>query len=265
MAAIFLNSLRLNWRSALFTGLGLAVIAALFSGLFDHFAGQLDTFTSFIEAMPEGMGAIIGDLAAATTPEGWLALELFPIFVPFALVILAVTLGAGLIGREEDSGTLELILASKRSRLNIARQKFLALAVLTALPAVLLFAAIWIGTLMFEFSPNLWHVAAACLGGWALGLAHGGISFAVQAVTGKRGLAIAIGTGMFAVSYTLSIVCKLIDDWKDYDIYSTMYYYNIPGALHDGADWSRLAVLGAIAVICLMVAILGFDRRDTGK
>ena len=30
MAAIFLNSLRLNWRSALFTGLGLAVVATLF-------------------------------------------------------------------------------------------------------------------------------------------------------------------------------------------------------------------------------------------
>ena len=44
MAAIFLNSLRLNWRSALFTGLGLAVVATLFSGLFEHFKGQLGTF-----------------------------------------------------------------------------------------------------------------------------------------------------------------------------------------------------------------------------
>lgn len=152
MAAIFLNSLRLNWRSALFTGLGLAVVAALFSGLFEHFKGQLGTF---VGSMPEGMSAIIGDVAAATTPEGWLGLELFPLFVPFTLAILAVTLGAGLIGKKEDSGTLEMVLAGKRSRLNIAWQKFLALAVLTALPAGLVFAAIWFGTLIFEFSPNL--------------------------------------------------------------------------------------------------------------
>lgn len=220
-----MNSLRLNWRSALFTGLGLAVVATLFSGLFEHFKGQLDTF---VGSTPEGMGAVIGDVAAATTPEGWLGLELFPLLVPITLAALAVTLGAGLIGKEEDSGTLEMILAGKRSRLNIAWQKFLALAVLTALPTCLVFVAVWFGTLIFEFLPNLWHVAAACLSGWVLGLAHGGISFAVQAVTGKRGLAIAIGAGIFAASYVLSIICKLIDDWKDYDVYSTMYYYNIP-------------------------------------
>ena len=65
--------------------------------------------------------------------------------MPFTLAILAVTLGAGLIGKKEDSGTLEMVLAGKRSRLNIAWQKFLALAVLTALPAGLVFAAIWFG------------------------------------------------------------------------------------------------------------------------
>lgn len=262
MAAIFLNSLRLNWRSALFTGLGLAVVATLFSGLFEHFKGQLGTF---VGSMPEGMSAIIGDVAAATTPEGWLGLELFPLLAPITLATLAVTLGAGLIGKEEDSGTLEMILAGKRNRLNIAWQKFLALAALTTLPAGLVFAAIWFGTLIFDFSPNLWHVAAACFSGWALGLAHGGISFAVQAATGKRGLAIAIGACLFAASYVLSVICKLIDDWKDYDVYSTMHYYNIPGTLQDGIDWARLAVLVAFVLICLMAAMLGFSRRDTGK
>lgn len=260
MGWFFCQSVRRNYRIALFVGAGLALISLVFAATFQDFKDQLG---QFINMVPAGMSAVIGDMALGNTPEGWLALELFPLFVPLSLAIVGIVLGAGLIGREEDSGTLELLLASGRSRLQIGGEKWLALAVLLAIPPAVLWLAVSLESLIFDFHPALSSVLAACVSAWLLGLAYGGISFAAQAVTGRRGLALGAGALFFGATYALTVVSKLIDSWRDFDVWSPFYYYNIPETLISGIDWAKLFVLIIVAIIGLVVALVGFRRRDT--
>ncbi len=259
--AITSRSIKAHLKSALFVGLGFSVIGLMFAGLFDSMKHQIETFSSI---MPDGIEAIVGDLMTAGTPEGWLSVELFAIFVPLGLSILGIIYGASLIGREEDSGTLELILASPTTRNRVVIEKFLALAKLLAIPPLMLFVAIYVGSLIFPFKPDMLHVLAACASGWMLGLAFGSITFAVQAVTGKRGIASGVGAGLFTAAWLLSIISRILDDWNDYEVYSLFYYYNNPGILVDGMDWARLAVLAVIAIVGFAIATIGFNKRDTG-
>ena len=113
------QTVRQNYKLPLFLGIGVSVVAVLFSALFNKFSDQLSPFVSM---MPAGMKAVVGDLAIGTTPEGWLSIELFPLVAMVGVVITAIILGAGVIGREEDSGTLELLLASRRTRVMIVLQ-----------------------------------------------------------------------------------------------------------------------------------------------
>lgn len=255
------QTIRRNYKLPLFLGVGLSLIAVLFAALFHDYQDQLGTFANMI---PEAMRAIIGDIMLGSKPEGWLALELFPLFTMVGMSVIGVVLGAGVIGREEDSGTLELLLASRRSRVTIILQKYLALAKLLAIPPLLLFVTIALSGPLFNFHPDLTHVLAACVSAWLLGVGFGSMAFAVQAVTGRRGLAIGIGSGIFLAMYALTIASKLISSWKDYDVWSLIHYYNIPGNLMDGPDAVKLFVLMFVNLVMLGVSVIGFYRRDTG-
>ena len=251
------QTVRQNYKLPLFLGIGISVVAVLFSALFNKFSDQLSPFVSMMQAG-------VGDLAIGTTPEGWLSIELFPLVAMVGVVITAIILGAGVIGREEDSGTLELLLASRRTRVMIVLQKYAAMAGLLVIPPVLLCMTIaFIGPL-FDFHPNLTHVAGACVSLWFLGLSFGSLTFVTQAVTGRRGLAVGAGSLIFLAMYALSITAKLIESWKDYDVWSLIHYYNIPGTLMDGLDLGKLVVLVCVSLAALGVAALGFYRRDTG-
>ena len=250
------QTVRQNYKLPLFLGIGISVVAVLFSALFNKFSDQLSPFVSM---MPAGMKAVIG-----TTPEGWLSIELFPLVARVGVAITAIILGAGVIGREEDAGTLELLLASRRTRVTIVLQKYVAVAGLLVIPPVMLLATIALIGPLFDFHPNLTHVAGACVSLWFLGLSFGSITFVTQAVTGRCGLAVGAGSLIFLAMYALSITAKLIESWKDYDVWSLIHYYNIPGTLMDGLDLGKLVVLIFVSLAALGVAVIGFYQRDTG-
>lgn len=261
MFSIYLQSVKNHYRSAIYVGLGLSLMSMMFAMLFDEMKDQLAQFTDVI---PGGFEALIGDLAVATKPEGWLSVELFALFVPISMAILGIVYGSGLIGREEESGTLELLLASPQTRTQIVLQKLLALTDLLAIPMLVLFSAITLWGVVFDFRPDLLQVFAACASAWLLGLAYGSVAFAVQSVTGRRGLAVGIGTAVFAATYMLTILSKLLESWKDYGVYSPFYYYNNPEVLLNGIEWEKALVLVVIFAVLSVAAIVGFQRRDTG-
>ena len=261
MLPIYTQTVRRHYKAPLFLGVGLGAIGLLFTALFDQFKDQIG---DFIGMMPRGMEAVVGDMAIATTPEGWLAVELFPLFVLIGMAIVGIVVGANVLGREEDERTLEIVLASHRTRRSVVLEKWLALADMLAIPMLALWLAIALGKVLFVFDVNLWHVLAACVSGWFLGLSFGSLSFAFQALLGRRNVALGLGAGLFVMSYALTIISKLLDNWQPYEVLSPIYYYNIPHTLTDGLDLGKCAVLMGLVLVGLMVALVGFTRRDVG-
>ena len=88
-------------------GFGLAVLAIVIGSLFDMVAST-DLMDAYAEALPEF--AQFFDLGSMNTPIGWLEVEYFS-FVPVIIGLFATGVGAGLLARDEERGTLDLILA----------------------------------------------------------------------------------------------------------------------------------------------------------
>ncbi|MDB1144958.1 MAG: ABC transporter permease subunit [Alcaligenaceae bacterium] len=255
------QSIKTHIKSACFVGIGLACMGLMFAGFFESMSGQIGEFANM---MPKGMEAILGDMLVASTPNGWLSVELFALFLPISLSVLGIIYAKVLIGNEEQSGTIELILASSVTRTSLLIQKFIALMLLLLIPALLLFLSIVLGTITFPFKPQLVNVFSACISGWVLGLGFASLTFAAQAITGKNNLSVAIGSGFMGISWALLIISKLVKSMKDYEVFSTFYYFDNPNVLLNGLDTHKIAVLITIVILGFIMALVGFQKRDVG-
>ena len=257
--SITYQSIRTNSKGAFFTGFGLLLMAFLFAALHDQLKADL---SSLLDVIPSGMEAFIGDLSVATTPEGWLSIELFALFVPLAFAILGLALGSKMIGKEEDSGTLELLLSRPISRHHIVAEKALALGIILALPAALLWLGVFIGSLLFPFDVNLMYVAQATISAWVFGLGFGMMTFAAQATSGNRGIAVALGAGFLGLTWALNIIAELVSSLGNLKYASPLHYFNNPQTLISGLDMLYVVVLIAIALLGYVLAHIGFANRD---
>jgi len=261
MGAIFIKSIWDRKISTFVVGSSLLAFAFLFVALFETIAGEL---TGYLDSFPAEFSAIIGDLSNATTPAGWLSIELYSLFVPFAVCIIAIIAGANAIGKEEDSGTLELLLASPISRAKLFTQKSLAILTQVAVIGLMTWLGVYIGSLLFEFDVNLANVLWASISAVALGALFGSIALATQAVTGKRAMALGVASGVLAIGYALNILSSLVESLEWVKFLSPFYYFNVEDTLSSGVDFTKLAVLVVLTIALYIIAHIWFAKRDTG-
>ena len=115
--SILITYLGSRCKTILIWSLAMTTLAIMFTALYDSFAGEIENMAEIAPAEMEAM--LGGNLEFASTPAGWLGIELYGIFLPVVLAIIGVSSGSTAIGSEEDSGTLELLLASPVSRTRI--------------------------------------------------------------------------------------------------------------------------------------------------
>ena len=260
--SILTVSLTSMWRSTLIWSISMALLALMFAALYESFAGEIEDMA---DILPAAMEAIWGsNLEYADTPAGWLGLELYGIFLPVVLAIIGVSSGASAIGNEEDSGTLELLLASPVGRTRIVVEKSLSVSTQLAVAAMSVWFGVALGTLLFPFEVSLTHVLAATLMGWLFGTTTSSFTMCVQSVTGKKGVAIGFGAGFVALSYIASILSKLINGVSYLKYVSIFYYYGGANVLIEGLKIGSVMVLLGISIITFIISIRFFRVRDTG-
>ena len=243
------------------TSLGMFVFALLFTVLHESFAGEV---TRLANMVPSEFSAFVGDISAAATPEGFLAVELYSLFLPFAVAITGIAFASKAIGREEDSGTLELLLASPISRSKIFWQKLAAIKAILFIVAFSAFVGVVLGKALFVFDVNLVNVALASLSVFLLGLVYAMASLAGQALTGKTRLGTGIGAGLLVLTYVANVVSKLLDNLESLKYFSPFYYMDISEVLNGNGELVNFAVLLGIIAIFYVIAHIGFVNRDTG-
>lgn len=97
---------------------------------------------SYIDNLPDSFKAMFGgDVVDLSTLEGFITMELLSMFYPIMILAFAVTYGAGLLGGEEESGTLEILLATPTPRWRVLLSKFAALVTFT----LIVLLATWLG------------------------------------------------------------------------------------------------------------------------
>ena len=258
---VYLKSLRDSKKSIIYYSIG-TIALGLYVTLFYPTIRDSTGLTDFLEQLPEAMLAFIGDADTYTTPEGFLNAEVFGFMGPMIFGVFAIIAGAGTIAGEEESHSLDQLLANPVSRKQVLLQK--AGALLTGLFALSI--ALWIGIIggskIAGFGLSLTGTTQAIFSLYVLGITLGLIALAIGASTGKKSLAGGFAASVAIIGFLLDTFLSVVDALDPLRFISVFYYFNANDVIINGINPVHCITMVCTAAIALVIAIWQFEKRD---
>lgn len=239
---------------------GLIVLTLVFYPTIKSQSTQLDK--SFAQ-IPQTAKQLFTDTDNLFSPVGYLSSQIFYLLLPLLLAILAINLGMSLIGKEERSGTIEMLLARPVSRLSLLLAKawtgllIVGLAGLTAAVAT----AVMCRTVGLNL-PVL-NIFSACLAASLLALSIGALAFMLAAF-GAIGRTASLGiAAVFAVGgYVIASLAASINWLRGPAKLFPFNYYHAGQLLNGDYNWANALYFIASIAIFILAAVIVFRRRD---
>jgi ABC-2 type transport system permease protein len=251
--------LRLRRRGTIGYAIGMAVYVFVIVALYPSFKddASLNDFTSGNSTL----AALFGATGSLTSPVGWMNANVYSNFLPLIVLVITLGYGAGRLAGQDEAATLSLVVTLPRSRRAILWQKAGTL-VLVAVPTVV---AVWALTLVgraFDLTLDPAHLTGISLNVLLMGVDFGAIAMLIGAITGTRGEALGIASGVAAAMYLISSLASVVDWVKPLRFLSLFYWAVGDNQLEDGITFAQVGVLVGVAVVVLFAAGTAFDRLD---
>lgn len=260
---VFLKTLRDTRRAVLWWSLGLVGLTAMMVAVYPTVRDNPD-LNELVEDYPEALKAFIafgGDLDYVSG-AGYLGSELFSFMVPLLLLIAAIGAGARAIAGEEESGTLDLLLANPISRRRLVLEKLGALGAEIAALALVLWLSLVVGVEAVGMGVSAAHLAAATGSAALLAFAFGAIALLLGAATGRRALAVGVASAGAVAAYLVSSLAALVDFLEPARTASPFYHYVASDPLRQGLALGHVGFLVLLGALAAALAPLFLDRRD---
>ena len=242
----------------LFWSLGVIGMALLMMGFYHSF----QDFDQVLKNLPKSFQSFIGNIASLKTVPGYVSQQVFAFRIPLLTLIMIIILFSGLIGGDENEGTLQTLLAQPASRLRVFVEKLLAGLVISFIICSAAMIGVLLGLVLIHERMSFLRLFQAIVGEWLITIVFGSLAFAIGAITGKRGLAGSL-TGLLAFgTYLLTSFVSSVPSIATLEKISPFHYYNNPAIALFGLDGRNLMVLMGIIVILLGSSALIFNRRD---
>ncbi len=238
------------------------VIIALFPSIRDQ-AAELN---KVINQLPQELrGLKTGNSSSVNVgdPVGFLNSQLFYATLPLIWIILAITRGVSLLGREESSHTLELLLARPISRTKLLVAKLLSFVLefgivtgTTLLSIIVLAPLVDMDIGASRLTVTTIYTALFCM-------SFGLIAFAMQAassITRRAATATAVVIGFGG--YLLASLSSLTD-WLALPVKFLPYHYFTPlDPLLGKVPRGLVVYLVCSFIVFITLGIIGFRHRD---
>ena len=249
-------ALRLRVASTGSAAFGLVAVLVIVGALFPAVGGTIGKLS-----LPRGVSQLLGGADYATL-TGWFRSEIGAVYGPLVMGAVAITAAAAITAGEEEDRILALVLAHPITRARLVAAKAGAIAVLVVMIAVAAWVGLLIGVALGGGGIGLGHTVAFAVHLAFFGLAIGAVALAIAAGTGRRALAGGVAAAVGIIGWLINGFAPLVRalDWLKY--LSPFYYYAGHDPLTQGIDPGDLAVLGGVAVVLAVVAMLAFERRD---
>ncbi len=258
---VYLKTLRDSRKSVLFYSIGVVAVG-LYVTLFYPTIRDATGFTEFLDDLPEVFQALIGDAETYTTAEGFLNAEVFSFMGPLIFAAFAIVAGAGAIAGEEESHTLDQLLANPISRTSVLLQK--AAALLTGLAALSIALGIGLvaGSKIAGFDLSVTGTAQAIVSMYVFGATMGLLALSIGAATGRKGLAAGATAGVGIVGFLLDTFLSVVDLLDPARFISVFYYYNNNDVILNGINAAHILTLAGVSAVVVVVSIWRFEQRD---
>lgn len=227
------------------------------------FKNQAAELQKSFENLPAAAVQLLGGSTDFFSPVGFLNSQVFFLMLPMLLSILAIGMGTSLMGREEQDGTIETLLARpiSRTQLLLAKAKAgtLELALVT-IASLLTTIGLARAVGLTEVSPlDMIEVTFAC---FMMALSFGAIAFLLSATGRARGASIGIATFIALGGYLISSLSGTVHWLKTPSIFFPFHYYKSEDILRGTMNWLNILVFVAVIAVCGIVSWVAFRRRD---
>lgn len=227
--------------------------------------GNTGNYEEIFAELPDAFTTLFGGLESLGTPEGYMYAEGFSLTLPLFMLIIGVGFGAGAIAKEEESGTLELLLASPVSRGKILYQKAVAIKLNLLIVAAAIWSGIALGVALVDgFDISLVSVLWATINLVLMGLLFGYIALAITAFGFGRAAALGGAIGLFILMYLANTFAQLVEWMEPFKYGSAMYYLDTNDVLFGSVNWAHMALIIGVIMLLYGAAHLRFRVRDTG-
>ncbi len=252
------HELRSRWGTILGWGIGIGMFGALYIGIWPEAGESMQQIADL--SIYQAMGVDM------VTFEGYIASVVIQ-YLPLLLGIYAIIASTGTLAGEEESGTLELIVAAPLSRLQIVTVKALALSIVVFL--MILVAAL-INMLVLNAIRGLTEVnvtsaefVTAHLGTWPLTVTFIMMGLFLGAFLPSRRIAALTMTVIFIASYFGLILVNFVESLESIKVIFLFNYLNSSATVFtEGQQAEDVALLLGLALIFFGLALLSFQRRN---
>jgi ABC-2 type transport system permease protein len=264
---VFMNTLRRNWRSALYWGIGVAMLG-LYVIVVIPDIDVLEQYAGLINNMPPVLLNALGitDTAQIATPEGFLAVGFFG-YIMLVLAAYGVIAGLNVTANDEDRGTLDLVLSLPIPRWRVILERFLAFAlIIVFILALTGVSMVVVAQVNNGIAFDTGKIAAGVfnmLPGALMVLAF--TTFA-GALLHSRGTAAGIAAGFVVLSYFIDFIGNAASETAaaTLRVLSFFRYYDGGHIMSTGLQWGNILVLLVAAVVLVVGSVWFFERRDIG-
>ncbi len=265
LRSVFSKVVHDQWRTVLgwaaFSAIWPAVYVALYPSI-----GAIGEIQQIIDKLPPALGDFFAssDLSLGT-PEAFLNLDFFTFIAPLLVLAYAVAVAAGATAGEEERGTMDLLMANPIPRWRVVVEKAAAFSIGTAVIGLGMWAGAAAGAALAGVDLDLWRVGQALTSTVLLGLAIGGLTLAVGAISGRRWVAAGTALMIVVAGFFLNGLGALVDWLAPWRPLSPFFHYIGNDPLVNGLDVGHVLVLVGWAVTGTVVAVVAFERRDLAR
>lgn len=258
--SVLAHTLRERRRGLVGWAIGVAALSALIAAYWPSIRDSAD-LQSFTRDLPEAMRALIGD-SDYSTATGFLNAELFAFMMPLLFLIVAIGAGAAAVTREEERGTIDLLLSTPLTRRRMLVEKALGGTLVLLGLGVILFLSLLLGGAAVDLGIPAVRLAAISLAVVLVTLPFGALALLLSCATGSHGLSLGLTSAAAVAAYMLNALAPLIASLERWQDLSPFSWYASGDVLAGRMALGDVALLVGVALALAGAAVLALERRD---
>lgn len=259
--SLMLHEVRVRRRTILGWTIGLAFFGVMYMAFYPSLPAEMRNLDMGSIDIYKSMG-----VQSMATFDGYMQSTVFN-FLPLLVGMFGIVLGAGALAGDEDAGTLELLAALPISRLQLyfAKAAAVILAAFSVTLAVAVLEAIVFRAIQsqIETSVTALDLFWVVLGHWLIGFVFLSLGLFLGAFLPSRGSALAVAASVLVLTFFGNNLAGMVTALEQVQpLFPFSYFVHVTEMLRGDAPWADILILVAMGLSTLVLAALGFQRRD---
>lgn len=197
------------------------------------------------------------------SPIGYMSSQIYYILLPILVIVMATTLAAGLMNRDENDGTVEYTLARAVSRRRLLLAKAIVGLVILSVVCLLTYLVTIATVNIADIKINQVDLLVTHLLSFAFSASFGIIAFALMAASQlTRKIATSVAIALAFGGYVVSSLAGLAHGLDTPAKLMPYHYYDTVSMLGGHIGRGLVTYLVGIVILAVTVAAIGYSRRD---